>query len=531
MHRGWINVSVDNDVAAANGHAKVDHLADYHEQIEAQRDVARDKQAGRGKRSAYDRAILLLDEGSFSELDPFVRHRATKFGMEKSQPFGDGVVTGFGTIDGRQVAVFSQDFTVFGGSLGEAYAEKMVKLMDLAERYGCPIVGINDSAGARIQEGVEGLAGYGEVFFRNVRASGVVPQISIIAGPCAGGAVYSPAMTDFIFMVEGIGQMFITGPDVIKTVTGETVTMEALGGAVTHAQTSGVAHFTATDEDDLNEQVRHLLSYLPSNNLDDAPWFTPDDDPNREAPELDDLVPETNTRPYDMHDVLGAILDDGEFFEVQPRHAANLIAGFGRLDGHAVGIVANQPSVLAGTLDIAASVKGARFIRTCDAYNIPLVTFVDVPGFLPGTDQEYNGIIRHGSKLLYAYAEATVPKITVITRKAYGGAYVVMCSKHIGADFNVAWPTAEIAVMGPSAAVGLVFRRELASADDADARRDELVAQYEELFASPYQAASRGYIDDVISPRTTRPWLIRSLSLARTKRVATPRRKHGNIPL
>jgi len=514
-----------------NEHAKAEHLADYQQQIEAQRETAREKQSERGKRSAYDRVIALLDDDSFTELDPFVRHRATQFGMEKSQPFGDGVVTGFGTVDGRQVAVFSQDFSVFGGSLGEAYAEKMVKLMDLAERFGCPIIGINDSAGARIQEGVEGLAGYGEVFFRNVRASGVVPQVSIIAGPCAGGAVYSPAMTDFIFMVEGIGQMFITGPDVIKTVTGETVTMEALGGATTHSQTSGVAHFTAADEDDLNEQVRHLLSFLPSNNLDDAPYFPPDDDPLRESPSLDEIVPENNTRPYDMHNVLQEVFDDGEFLEVQPNHAANIIAGFGRFDGHAVGLIANQPNVLAGTLDIAASIKAARFIRTCDAFNIPIVTFVDVPGFLPGADQEYNGIIRHGSKLLYAYAEATVPKITVITRKAYGGAYVVMCSKHIGADFNVAWPTAEIAVMGPSAAVGLVFRRELAEVKNPDTRRDELVSQYEELFASPYQAASRGYIDDVISPRTTRPWLIKSLALARSKRVATPRRKHGNIPL
>jgi acetyl-CoA carboxylase carboxyltransferase component len=511
--------------------SKSGHLADYREQIESQRDLAREKQSGRGKRSAYDRVIALLDDDSFTELDPFVRHRATQFGMEKSQPFGDGVVTGFGEIDGRQVAAFAQDFSVFGGSLGEAYAEKMVKLMDLAERYGCPIIGINDSAGARIQEGVEGLAGYGEVFFRNVRASGVVPQISIIAGPCAGGAVYSPAMTDFIFMVEGIGQMFITGPDVIKTVTGETVTMEDLGGAATHSQTSGVAHFTGTDEDDLNEQVRHLLSFLPSNNLDDAPHFPSDDDPLRESEDLDRIVPENANRPYDMHEVLGEVLDEGEFLEVQQQHAANVIAGFGRLDGHSVGVVANQPNVLAGTLDIAASIKAARFIRTCDAFNIPIVTFVDVPGFLPGLDQEYNGIIRHGSKLLYAYAEATVPKITVITRKAYGGAYVVMCSKHIGADFNVAWPTAEIAVMGPSAAVGLVFRRELAEAVDPEARRSELVDQYEDLFASPYQAASRGYIDDVISPRSTRPWLIKSLALARSKRVATPRRKHGNIPL
>lgn len=511
--------------------SKVAHLAEYRDQIEAQRATAREKQAARGKRSAYDRVLALLDEASFVELDAFVRHRATQFGMDKSQPFGDGVVTGFGAIEGRKVAVFSQDFSVFGGSLGEAYAEKMVKLMDLAERYGTPIIGINDSAGARIQEGVEGLAGYGEVFFRNVRVSGVVPQISIIAGPCAGGAVYSPAMTDFVCMVEGIGQMFITGPDVIKTVTGETVTHEDLGGAETHARTSGVAHFTAPDEDTLNEQVRHLLSFLPSNNLDDVPLVETDDDPTRVVAELDGLVPESNTRPYDMHEVIRAIVDDGEFFEIQPVHAMNIICGFGRLDGRSVGIVANQPNVLAGTMDITASLKAARFVRTCDAFNIPLLTFVDVPGFLPGLDQEYNGIIRHGSKLLYAYAEASVPKLTVITRKAYGGAYVVMCSKHIGADVNLAWPTAEIAVMGPEAAVGLVFRRELAGSDHPGARRDQLINQYEDLFASPYQAASRGYIDDVINPRDTRVRLIQALELTRDKRVSVPNRRHGNIPL
>ena len=475
--------------------------------------------------------LALLDPDSFQELDPFVRHRARDFGLEQSRPWGDGVITGFGQIDGRPVAIFSQDFTVFGGSLGEAFAEKVVKLMDLAERYGCPVIGINDSAGARIQEGVEGLAGYGEVFYRNVRASGVLPQISVIAGPCAGGAVYSPAMTDFVVMVDAISQMFITGPDVIKTVTGEEVTHEQLGGAGTHHAVSGVAHLVAADEDDLNAQVRYLLSFLPSNNLDDPPVFAPTDDPTRESPVLDTLIPETSTKPYDMHDVLREILDDGEFFELQAPHAANIICGFGRLDGHSVGIVANQPKVLAGTLDIAASEKAARFVRTCDAFNIPLVTFVDVPGFLPGIDQEHGGIIRRGSKLLYAFAEATVPKVTVITRKAYGGAYVVMCSKHIGADFNVAWPTAEIAVMGPDAAVGLIFRRELAAAEDPAQRRQELVTEYEDLFASPYQAASRGYIDDVIEPRQTRPWLIRALALARSKRVSTPSRKHGNIPL
>ena len=500
-------------------------------EVAAQHAAAAGKQAERGKRGARERVLALLDEGTFQELDPFVRHRAHELGMEKNRPWGDGVVTGFGEIDGRKVAVFSQDFTVFGGSLGEAFAEKVVKLMDLAERYGVPIIGINDSAGARIQEGVEGLAGYGEVFFRNVRASGVIPQLSVIAGPCAGGAVYSPAMTDFVFMVEGIGQMFITGPEVIKTVTGEEVSHEQLGGAGTHSTVSGVAHFVAADEDGLNDQLRLLLSYVPSNNLDDPPYFPPDDDPDRESPDLDDLVPEESTKPYDMHEILAAILDDGTFFEVQPDHARNIIVGFGRLDGHSVGIVANQPKVLAGTLDIDASIKAARFVRFCDAFNVPLVTFEDVPGFLPGADQEFRGIIRHGSKLLYAFAEATVPKVTVITRKAYGGAYVVMCSKHIGADVNVAWPTAEIAVMGPDAAVGLIFRRELAAAADPVARRQELIRDYEERFASPYQAASRGYVDDVIAPRRTRPWLIRTLALARAKRVVTPARKHGNIPL
>jgi acetyl-CoA carboxylase carboxyltransferase component len=515
----------------AEPQAKTARLASIQRDIEARDQVAREKQAARGKRSARDRVLALLDEDSFMELDAFVQHRATQFGMGKSHPYGDGVITGFGTIEGRKVGIFSQDFTVFGGSLGEAYAEKMVKMMDLAERYGCPIIGINDAAGARIQEGVEGLAGYGEVFFRNVRASGVVPQISIIAGPCAGGAVYSPAMTDFIFMVEDIGQMFITGPDVIKTVTGEDVTLEELGGAETHTAMSGVAHFRATDEDEMNEQVRHLLSYIPSNNLESPPREDPEDDPDRESPELERIVPADTQKPYDMLEVLEEILDHGEFMEVQSDYGRNLIVGFGRLDGHSVGIVANQPAVLAGTLDITASVKGARFVRFCDAFNIPLVTFVDVPGFLPGTDQEYNGIIRHGSKLLYAFAEASVPKMTVITRKAYGGAYVVMSSKHIGTDFNVAWPMAEIAVMGPEAAVNLVFRRELNGLDDPTERRRELITEYEDLFASPYQAAQRGYIDEVIEPARTRPWLIRALALARSKRVAVPKRKHGNIPL
>lgn len=519
------------DQIQATAETKAERLARLHGEIAAQHGTAAEKQAQRGKRSAIDRVLALLDPDSFQELDALVQHRATEFGMDRTHPFGDGVITGFGTIDGRKVAVFSQDFTVLGGSLGEAFARKMVKLMDLAERYGCPIIGINDSAGARIQEGVEGLAGYGEVFFRNVRCSGVVPQISIIAGPCAGGAVYSPAMTDFIFMVEKTSQMFITGPDVIKTVTGETVTMEALGGADTHGRISGVAHFEASDEDDLNDQVRALLSFIPSNNLDDAPYEETGDDPLRESEKLETLVPEQSNKPYDMHEVIAEIVDNGDFFEVQPMYARNVIAGFARLDGHAIGVVGNQPRHLAGTLDIDASEKAARFIRFCDAFNIPIISFVDVPGFLPGLEQEHGGIIRHGSKLLYAYAEATVPKITVITRKAYGGAYVVMNSKHIGADFNIAWPMAEIAVMGADSAVGLIFRRELQAAEDPAAKRAEIVRDYETLFASPYQAAARGYIDAVIQPKETRPWLVKALETARTKRVSTPSRKHGNIPL
>ena len=511
--------------------SKYERLQNLRLEIEEQHESARTKQESRGKRSAMQRVLTLLDEGSFVELDAMVKHRATDFGMAAKHPPGDGVVTGFGTIDGRRVAVFSQDFTVFGGSLGEAFAEKMVKLMDGAEKYGCPIIGINDSAGARIQEGVEGLAGYGEVFFRNVRLSGVVPQISIIVGPCAGGAVYSPAMTDFVFMVDDISQMFITGPDVIKTVTGETVTLEELGGAETHSTLSGVSHFRATDEDDLNDQVRHLLSFLPANNLEDAPEVEYDDDAERVAEQLLSIVPENTSRPYDALNVIAEIVDDGEFMEVQPEHAMNIVVGFGRLDGKAVGVVANQPAVLAGTLDINASVKGARFVRFCDAFNIPLVVLEDVPGFLPGTDQEYNGIIRHGSKLLYAFAEATVPKVTVILRKAYGGAYVVMNSKHVGADFVAAWPMAEIAVMGPDAAVNLVFRRELKALDDPAPRREELINEYEDLFASPYQAASRGYIDAVIEPEETRQWLVRMLDIAQSKRVSVPKRKHGNIPL
>ncbi|HRA48107.1 MAG TPA: acyl-CoA carboxylase subunit beta [Thermomicrobiales bacterium] len=499
-------------------------------EIDAQHASAAEKQATRGKRGARERVLALLDPDSFVELDAFVQHRADLFGLADKRPYGDGVVTGLGTIDGRKVAIFSQDFTVFGGSLGEAFAEKVVKIMDLAEQYGCPIIGINDSAGARIQEGVEGLNGYGKVFVRNSRLSGVVPQISIIAGPCAGGAVYSPAMTDVTIVVRDIGQMFITGPDVIKTVTGETVTHEELGGADTHFRISGVAHLVADDEDALTDLVRDLLAHLPSNNLEEPP-VEPGAEGLQRSETLNSIIPAESTKPYDVHDVLAEVLDDGDFLELQAAHAANIVIGFGRIAGRSIGIVANQPKVLAGTLDIDASVKAARFVRLCDAFNIPLVVFEDVPGFLPGTEQEYRGIIRHGSKLLYAFGEATVPKITVITRKAYGGAYVVMNSKAIGADFVFAWPTAEIAVMGSEAAVPLLFRRELASADDADALRKDLVAELHERFASPYQAASRGYVDQIIEPAETRNHLITALALSATKRVPVPRRKHGNIPL
>ena len=503
---------------------RIDALAEQTTEVEV-------KQHSRGKLSAMERIEHLLDPGSFVEHGALVQHRSNYFGMEQRKPYRDGVITGVGTIEGRTVAVFSQDFTILGGSLGEAFAEKMVRIMDYALKIGCPIIGINDSAGARIQEGVEGLAGYGEVFWRNVQASGVVPQISIIAGPCAGGAVYSPAMTDFTLMVEGISQMFITGPDVIKTVTGENVTHEELGGAVAHNSLSGVAHFVSPTEDDTFALVRELLTYLPSNNLDAPPAWDHGDDPLREAPELDTLVPDESTRPYDMHDVIGHVVDDGAFLEVQSLWAQNMLVGFARIGGQSIGIVANQPKVLAGTLDIDASTKAARFVRFCDAFNIPLVAFVDVPGFLPGVNQEHSGIIRHGSKLLYAFAEATVPKLTVITRKAYGGAYVVMNSQSIRADLSVAWPTAEIAVMGSDAAVRLVSRRDIAAADDPAARERDLIAAYRDQFASPYQAAGRGYIEAVIEPRDTRKVLATALSQLKTKREDRPRRKHGNIPL
>lgn len=492
---------------------------------------AAEKQHARGKLTARERIDHLLDPGSFVELDAFAVHRTTAFGMDRQRPLGDGVITGHGTIDGRPVCLFSQDFTVIGGSLGEVFAEKICKVMDLALRMGVPCIGLNDSGGARIQEGVVSLGGYAEIFYRNVLASGVVPQISLIAGPCAGGAVYSPAMTDFILMVKGSSQMFITGPDVIKTVTGEEVGFEELGGALTHNSRSGVAHFAADGEDEAFEQIRTLLSYLPSNNLEEPPYEQPDDTPERMDESLQTVIPDSPRKPYDMHQVIEAVVDAGSFFEVQPLYARNILIGFARLDGHAVGIVANQPAHLAGTLDIDSSVKAARFVRFCDAFNIPIVTFVDVPGFMPGTQQEYGGIIRHGAKLLYAYCEATVPKLTVITRKAYGGAYDVMASKHIRADFNFAWPTAEIAVMGVDAAVKIIFRRELAQATEPARRQAELVEDYQNRFANPYIAAERGYLDEVIEPKETRPALIRALRLARHKRQTLPPRKHGNLPL
>jgi acetyl-CoA carboxylase carboxyltransferase component len=490
-----------------------------------------ERQREKGKLLARERIEKLLDPGSFVELDRFVRHREVEFGMSENRPWGDAVVTGYGTVLGRKVFVFSQDFTVFGGSLSEVFAEKVCKVMDLAVTYGCPVIGINDSGGARIQEGVVSLAGYAEIFWRNVQASGVVPQISLVMGPCAGGAVYSPAITDFVLMVEGTSYMFITGPDVVKTVTGEDVSFEQLGGAAAHATRSGVAHFTTADEEGCLEEARYLLSFLPQNNTESSPYAPPSDPVDREDPSLDTLVPDSPNKPYDIKAVIGRVVDDGDFLEVHAHWAENIVCGFARLGGHAVGVVGNQPGALAGVLDIDASVKAARFVRMCDAFNIPLVTFVDVPGFLPGTAQEWGGIIRHGAKLLYAYAEATVPKLTVITRKAYGGAYDVMSSKHIRADFNVAWPTAEVAVMGPESAVNIVFRNELAESDDPDTRREELIAEYKERFANPYTAAERGYVDDVIQPRRTRPVLISALETALTKREATPKRKHGNIPL
>jgi propionyl-CoA carboxylase beta chain len=509
--------------------ARLSQLRDEAAHAGDERSVTRQRE--RGKLLARERLELLLDPGSFVELDRFVRHRNPHFGMMERRPWGDAVVTGFGTILGRKVFVFSQDFTVFGGTLSEAFAEKICKVMDLALKYGCPLIGINDSGGARIQEGVVSLGGYAEIFWRNVQASGVIPQISLVMGPCAGGAVYSPAMTDFVLMTEESSYMFITGPEVVKTVTGEEVTFEELGGASTHATRSGVAHFTAPTEQAVLEDARYLLSFLPQNNLEQPPFAEPSDPVDREDAALDNVVPDNPNKPYDIRDVVGAVVDDGDFLELQPRWAENIVCGFARLGGHPIGIVANNPRALAGTLDIDSSVKAARFVRTCDAFNIPLVTFVDVPGFLPGTEQEWGGIIRHGAKLLYAYCEATVPKIALITRKAYGGAYDVMSSKHIRADFNFAWPTAEVAVMGPEGAVNIVFRKEIEEAGDPDTRRAELIRDYKDQFANPYTAAERGYIDDVIEPRRTRPVLVGALETALGKRERRPPRKHGNIPL
>ncbi|MFM7271766.1 MAG: acyl-CoA carboxylase subunit beta [Actinomycetes bacterium] len=494
--------------------------------------AAVERQHARGKLTARERIERLLDPDSFVELDMFARHRAHGFGIENTRPLTDGVVTGWGTIDGRKVFVFSQDFTVFGGALGEVFAEKIHKVMDLAESVGAPMIGLNDGAGARIQEGVVSLASYGGIFHRNVKASGVIPQISVIMGPCAGGAVYSPAMTDFIFMVKGTSNMFINGPDVVKSVTGEEVTQEELGGAMTHASKSGVANIVCEDEEACLAQVRYLLSFLPSNNLEDPPFFEPEDDPERTCDKVLGLIPDAPNKPYDMKKVIADIVDDGDFFEVNALWAMNIVCGFARIGGQVVGIVGNQPQVLAGCLDIEASEKAARFVRTCDAFNIPLVTFVDVPGFLPGTDQEYGGIIRHGAKLLYAYCEATVPRVQIITRKGYGGAYVVMNSKSIGADLAYAWPSAEIAVMGAQGAVNIIFRKEIAEAGDTAATRQaELIEEYTERFANPYNAAERGYVDDVIDPRETRRVLVRSLEMLRTKKESLPQRKHGNVPL
>ncbi|WP_368409404.1 acyl-CoA carboxylase subunit beta [Halorussus gelatinilyticus] len=493
------------------------------DRIEAQHD--------KGKMTARERIDYFLDDGTFNEFDQLRTHRSHNFGMEEKQVKGDGVVTGYGEVNGRKTFVFAHDFTVFGGSLGEVFAEKVCKVMDKAMEVGAPVIGLNDSAGARIQEGVTSLAGYAEIFRRNTEASGVIPQISAIMGPCAGGAVYSPAITDFIFMVEDTSHMFITGPDVIETVTGEEVTFEELGGAKTHESTSGVAHFSEKSEEEALDDIRRLLSYVPQNNVEDPPRVEPWDDPERRDEELTDIVPDQPKKPYDMTRVIDGVVDEDSFFEVQEGYAKNIVVGFARLDGRSVGIVANQPRVNAGTLDIKSSEKGARFVRFCDSFNIPILTFVDVPGFMPGTDQEHGGIIRHGAKLLYAYSEATVPLMTVITRKAYGGAYDVMASKHIGADVNYAWPTAEIAVMGPQGAVNILYDDELDEAEDTEARRDELIDEYRDQFANPYTAADRGFVDDVLEPPETRPRLIDDLEMLSSKRDELPDKKHGNIPL
>jgi len=528
---------MDRTMPAPDIHTTAGKLADLDRRIDeavhAGSAAAVEKQHARGKKTARERVLLLLDPDSFTELDEFARHRSTSFGMEDRRPYGDGVITGFGTIDGRPVCVFSQDVTVFGGSLGQVYGEKIVKIIDLALKTGCPIIGLNEGGGARIQEGVVSLGLYGEIFKRNTHASGVIPQISLIMGAAAGGHVYSPALTDFVVMVDQTSQMFITGPDVIKTVTGENVSMEELGGGRTHNTKSGNAHYLAADEEDAISYVRTLIGFLPQNNLEDAPAFEVENaqEPDDIDLDLDSLIPDSPNQPYDMHEVISRVLDDSDFLEVQTLFAPNVIVGFGRIDGHSVGVVANQPLHFAGCLDIDASEKAARFVRTCDAFNIPVITFVDVPGFLPGTDQEWNGIIRRGAKLIYAYAEATVPLVTVITRKAYGGAYDVMGSKHLGADFNLAWPTAQIAVMGAQGAVNILYRKELAASEDAETMRADLITEYEDELANPYLAAERGYVDAVISPHETRIEIARALRLLRTKRQTLPPKKHGNIPL
>jgi propionyl-CoA carboxylase beta chain len=488
-------------------------------------------QHGRGRMTARERIDLFLDKGSFREVDAFVEHRTSDFGLDRKKFLGDSVVTGWGTIDDRLVYVFSQDFTVFGGSLGEVHAEKVCKIMDMAMKNGAPLIGLNDSGGARIQEGVVSLGGYADIFLRNTLASGVIPQISAIMGPCAGGAVYSPALTDFIFMVRNSSYMFVTGPNVVKAVTHEEVSFEDLGGASVHSEISGVCHVATDTEADALYLMRKLLSYLPQNNMEDPPFIPSSDDPLRMAEELDSLVPDDPSKPYDIKNAIHLIMDDGQFFEIHESYAQNIVIGFARLGGHSVGIVANQPGVLAGVLDINSSGKAARFVRFCDAFNIPIITFVDVPGFLPGTGQEHGGIIRHGAKLLFAYCEATVPKLTVVTRKAYGGAYDVMSSKHIRGDVNLAWPTAEIAVMGPEGAVNIIFKKELAESEDVERRRAELVSEYRDKFANPYISASRGYIDDVIEPRETRPRLVNALEMMANKRDTNPAKKHGCIPL
>ena len=512
--------------------AKIKKLEELNAQAELGGGTARiERQHAAGRMTARERIELLLDPGTFVEIDKFVVHRCNDFGMEKQKIPGDGVITGYGKIDGRTIFSFAQDFTVFGGSLSGAFAEKICKIMDLAAKAGCPVVGLNDGAGARIQEGVVSLGGYGDVFLRNVLQSGVVPQISLVMGPCAGGAVYSPAMTDFIVMVKNTSHMMITGPDVIKTVTHEEVTAEELGGAMTHASKSSVADFAANSEEECIQITRSLLSFIPQNNLEDPPTVATEDPPERMDPALRTLVPDEPTRPYDIKELIKLVVDDANFFEVAPFYAKNLVVGFGRFGGRSVGIVANQPAFRAGVLDIECSKKGARFVRFCDAFNLPIITFVDVPGFLPGVDQEHGGIIKHGAKLLYAFCEATVPRITVITRKAYGGAYVVMSSKHTRADINLAYPTAELAVMGPDGAVNIVFRNELKDSSDPESRRKELEADYRENFANPYKAAELGYIDEVIRPEETRPKIIQALEMLANKRDTMPPKKHGNIPL